>query len=877
MLRYSLGPMTTGEGQGPVRRADGEASPLRRRAARWLRKHRFFLALCALFLVLLFGPTLFFARVLSPNDVYYNHDPWRTVREVESQNPLLNDPPSSWYTLWSLLRDDPSSFHWNRYVGGGIPGWGSAGAAVLSPVVAIPVLLVPLLWSYTAIVVFKFLVAAVFGYLWLREERLGRRGAAVGAIVIASAGVVSVWWLWQATNATVLYPAVLWAVSRIFRGKRNSFGALLLLALSMALAGYPATMAYGAWMAVAWSAFLAVARRRIPVAGLGKAALAAILALGIALPSLAPYASFLRRTGYLEARETAAATITYPVEHLRAFVRPHALGDPAARLWIGDPALGIANNFVEATLYLGLFTLPLALLGVFSGRRGRWFWLAFAALVIAAAFGAPFLRGLSHLPGIEYSPATRLRFLLPPAAGWLAGAGVSMLTRLGRAAARKRPPAFREAAARVMAIAAGIAVVADLALFAARFYPWISPRVAAIPVTDTIRFLRSQPGPARIAPFFDYLWPNTAELMRVEDVRSHFGSEARYRALLSRIAPGAFGGSGTVIQLNALQFDYRDPLLSALNVEWLIEQPSIDVTRWKILEGSRVSDPLAGHLVLSPAAPRERLVPVEASMPAIDLNLEDVKATGPDAGATVTLIRPETGKAVWQRTFRPAELTAFPKTYVPIAPFASEGNALLLKVAARDMTAKMPRGEDGRLVYGKAATPIVLHSVLREGRIFRNVNALGRFYGVWRARCMPFEAMLEDRGIDFLREAVFTADAPDLGPIAAVPPERRRATISVRAWTGTRAVVETESEVPFLLASSEKRTPELRVLVDGEARPSWEVQGLFAAVPIPAGRHTVVFERRLGRGTWIPAAGAALLGLILSGMDRRRRGPGAAR
>ena len=55
-----------------------------------------------------------------------------------------------------------------------------------------------------------------------------------------------------------------------------------------------------------------------------------------------------------------------------------------------------------------------------------------------------------------------------------------------------------------------VACAADLAVFAGRFYPYLDPALASPPVTPAIAFLQSQPKPFRIAPFFDYLWPNSS-------------------------------------------------------------------------------------------------------------------------------------------------------------------------------------------------------------------------------------------------------------------------------------------------------------------------------------------------------------------------------
>src|SRR5437016_2904052 len=191
-------------------------------------------------------------RVPSPNDVFSNFEPWATARPAEVQNSLLNDPPTAYFTLMSLAKSDWRAFHWNPYIAAGIPGWGSSAAAVLSPFILLPVLVLPLAWVWTGIIFIKINVAYFFAYLWLREERLGKRGTATGAMLFAASGPFAVRWFWQLTNATALYPALLWVALRTARGKRTPLWATGLIALAYALAGFPATMAYGAYVAAAY-------------------------------------------------------------------------------------------------------------------------------------------------------------------------------------------------------------------------------------------------------------------------------------------------------------------------------------------------------------------------------------------------------------------------------------------------------------------------------------------------------------------------------------------------------------------------------------------------------------------------------------------------
>src|SRR6266851_3917141 len=140
-------------------------------------------------------------RVVSPNDVYFNFDPWAATPHTQAQNSLINDPPTSYLTLMSLVKSGWSAFHWNPYIASGVPGFGSSAAAVLSPFILMPTVTLPLTWVYTGIIFLKLNVAFWFAYFWLREERLGKGAAAVGAILFAASGAIAVRWLWQTTNA----------------------------------------------------------------------------------------------------------------------------------------------------------------------------------------------------------------------------------------------------------------------------------------------------------------------------------------------------------------------------------------------------------------------------------------------------------------------------------------------------------------------------------------------------------------------------------------------------------------------------------------------------------------------------------------------------
>ncbi|HUR80117.1 MAG TPA: hypothetical protein VM733_05095 [Thermoanaerobaculia bacterium] len=784
--------------------------------ARFLRKHRTALLALAIYNIVFFFPVMFMGRVLSPNDVFRNFSPWNMGKPLDvthAQNSLLNDPPTAYYTLLALAKSDPRTFHWNPYIAAGVPGFGSSAAATLTPFAFLP-LLVPLPWLYTAMAFLKLNASFVFAYLWLREERLGRRGAAIGALIFAGAGVYAVRWLWQITNTTPLYPALLWIVRRTARGRSTPIAVTALIALFYAISGFPAAIAYGAWLTILYALFL----HRFPMRPVARAGAGVIVAALIALPMLIPFVQLIRRTGYLEIRQSTSLAAVYPLTHWRQFLDPERLGNPAYKNWIGDAQLGVLNNFVEATTYLGLLAIPLALFGLFNRRaRARFFWLIVAALLVACMFGAPGVAALvAKVPGFKYSALARVGLLLPLPIAYLA------------AAARLRKQLIYDAVA--------ILIAFDLALFAGRFHPYLTYAEARVDTTPTIAFLQREKPPFRIAPMMDYLWPNSAELIRVEDVRSHFSSEAAYRKLLQRIDPSSWSGQSTVITFFSPKYNFDDPLNALLGVRYFVEHKYIDIVKWNIFKATVPGVKETGTIALKPGAVLERTIRVDAEpfwSIELPINIESGKGR-----VEVTLLK--NGAAVWSRAFTMDEANVMNKIYVPLRPYARLGESVTLRVRANGVRGYVLEGENKQSVfYGRVTTPLMFDREFEEGRIFRNLAELPRFRAVSRTRKLTDEEFLS-QPIDFEHEAI-----ADVAPLA---PSNARVTLTHYAPDEQR--VRTESSAPFFLASSEKLTPELGITIDGTAARAIQSDMLFAGVVVPAGKHEVVFERRIGRGWW---------------------------
>jgi hypothetical protein len=835
---------------------------------RLLRKHKTALAALVVWHFVFFFPTLFLGRIVSPNDVYSNFDPWTITHPLDVQNSVINDPPTSYYTLMSLLKGRPSAFHWNPFVASGIPGFGSSASAVLSPLIALPTLLLPLTWVYTGIIFLKLNVAFFFAYLWLREERLGKRGAALGAIVFASSGALAVRFLWQVTNATTFYPALLWLAARVARGRRTPVWVVGLIALSYALSGFPATMSYGVYVAVAYLVVRLAMNRRRGLSGAGNSAAlhgaATLLGLGIALPSIVPMVQFIQRSGYLGMRENVSTKLFFPLRHFWLFLQPYRLGSHAYLHWTGDAGLGVLNNDIEATVYVGLVALPLILAGWFNRRAAsRLFFTVLLAVLLAAMFGlAPVTTVLARWPGIKYSWLTRLQVVVPLAVAYLAAAGAALLTRrrLGGA----------------IAFALVVLAATDLAVFAGRFHPYLAPSDAAIPSTPTIDFLRAQPRPFRIAPFFIYLWPNVSELVRLEDVRSHFSSEASYRRILARVDPTSWGGASTILTFNSLKFNFDDPLISMLGVRYYIEHKNIDIIKWTTFKNTvpGVAAVKGDAVVLTSGTAAQWHVRVDAEpLYAVELGPTIEAVNGPNARVDVDVIKGD--RVVASRPWSQADVAVMNKIYVPVRPYAKIGETLVVRVRPVNMRISLLRGAtampgDAPIYYGRVTTPVVFDRELPDGRLFRNLGEVPRFVAVSQVRKMTCDQFLATTDVDFAREAIITDGAAPL-------PAASDAEVTLRRYEDAEQEVDVTAPASTLLASSEKLTPELRVTVDARDVKPVEINMLFAGVPLSAGKHHVVFSRRIGRGWWPVSAACLLVWMGWAGVDVRRQGRGTRR
>ncbi|HEX9161214.1 MAG TPA: hypothetical protein VF980_05865, partial [Thermoanaerobaculia bacterium] len=232
------------------------------------------------------------------------------------------------------------------------------------------------------------------------------------------------------------------------------------------------------------------------------------------------------------------------------------------------------------------------------------------------------------------------------------------------------------------------------------------------------------------------------------------------------------------------------------------------------------------------------------------------------------------GALAWSRIFASSDVAVMNKIYVPMRPYARAGERVTLRLRSQGMVIRLLKAAaagETPLYYGRVTIPLVFDRQFRDGRIFRNLAEVPRFHAVARVRKLNADEFLAAKDIDFAGEAVITDDP--VFPPATIASDAR---VQLLRYAPAEQRIRVEASAPVFLASSEKLTPELRIDIDGKRARPIEINTLFAAVIVPAGKHEVVFTRRIGRGWWPAAILAALAIIVIGGLEiatsaRRRR------
>jgi hypothetical protein len=421
------------------------------------------------------GPALLTARIFGPVDLAYMGQPlWAARDELglrELHSPVGGDVTFQMIPWKKAVRYELKNGRWplwNRFM---LSGDILAAAAVPAPYHPIHLVsyLLPLGPSLGFIAAAVLFLAALSGFLYLREVRCREEAALVGAAAWMASGFVLFWLQWPHAMTVAVFPLVLLGVRRLVRapGRRP----ILLLAAAFVLVllgGHPesafhvvaAGALYGALELM--NAGARGATRGHLLRSVAAAVVAGALALALTAVYLLPFVEAmpqsreyaLRRQVFPAADRSVAAAES--LARLRVNALPFVYGLP----WKEEA--GRADRFFVplSSAYVGSCLFPFMLYGLWRHRwRGRWWLLGLAAGGLAAGASAPVVADLlAALPLFDLSINKRLVFVAGFALAALAALGADAWAD-GRRERRSGARRSHEVAALTLGVLLGLGLL----------------------------------------------------------------------------------------------------------------------------------------------------------------------------------------------------------------------------------------------------------------------------------------------------------------------------------------------------------------------------------------------------------------------------------
>ncbi len=584
---------------------------------RWIVPVRWAVVFLFLALTLAFlNGAVFTSKLPVPVDEVARGYPYRGVfGDIVARNPLTNDSVKLFLPWMQVAREELLHGRaplWNRYAFSGYPLLANGESAPFSPLF-LATLFVPLPKQIVAMAGLKIFLALLFGYLFLKRERLSDAAAVFGASAYAFSVFQTVFLYYSTTAVTALLPAALFALFHAMdaAAKRGVVLSAIVVGSLMA-SGHPESVFHIAIAAAALFAidFSLAADRRAWIARFRFPLVGAAAGLLLSLPAWLPVAEQVVLSTRFAQLSAAAPQPPFPWTAAWAIVAPNGFGNPARHNWNW-----IRNYSTVATSYAGLLVLVAFIAAMFARRttpRHRLWGVAAVAFLLTAMQWTIVGRGLAALPLMNVSANDKLRFAAcflaaAVAAKWIDSAAsfplfvaAGILPVLLAAYAVWRHPAVSRpqdlagaivvlALAAAMAsqrlrthAAAGAAVlcIVELFVFNVPFNALVDEKFyrPRLPIIEAIH-KHAGPEPYRIAGFDWTLLPNASAQYGLEDVRgSDPMSFARYTDFLSLFTAQELGTDVRRV------IDAEHPALDYLNVRYLLTEPGAVLGgKWKLV------------------------------------------------------------------------------------------------------------------------------------------------------------------------------------------------------------------------------------------------------------------------------------------------------
>lgn len=777
--------------------------------------------LLAVLLVLFFLTPILRGEILSPADLLLKSDPWRQAAppDFEPANALLSDYVFQFRPWGSLsvasLRAGRIPL-WDPHNYAGAPFLANGQSAVLYPLNLLFLIgrgaPAVLLWA-----TIRLLIAGLSAYVFGRFIGLSVPGAAMTGLGFGFCGFLVVWLLYPHVNVAIWLPALFLAGEAIVRRPLISrIIALAVVVWIQFLGGHPETSLHllsAVTLYVCWRAgMIFKAERDWRRLGHRLATFAVALVLGTAGAAiqLLPLGEYILESAAFRERLALAPPFWFlprtRILAMIALVCPYCFGSHLR----GDLPLGVflsVGNFNELNGgYVGLMSLVLAGVAVVLGpRRGLdLFFLLLGGLAFCVAYAIPpVFNVINALPLFRVSANTRLLLLFAFSACVLAGRGIDLLLDAPHARARL---IVKRAQTILIAGMAGVAIVSVLLLFVVVSFREKILEAAIIRIVAKVR----QGETFRQSPE-DYM----ALLPRYHD---------RLVQLLVR------QGTGRVALLALTG------LAISLTVKPIAGRPFLT---W-MLPGVLVLDLFSFGRNYNPSIPKELEYPTHDAINFLQKQPGLFRVLALNGGL------PPNTNAVYRlsdvRGYNALESEAYHRFLAATEDHQQHQRHLRILYFSNFTSRLIDLLNVKYLISNRELRHPKLTLVWPgTARVYENRSALPRAFLVYRTRVLDdtrdMERALRDPDFDPGAVGLLGREGPTLsGPIDTSP------SVRIEDYQPERVVVEVSTRYDGALILADAWYPGWEASVDGTRAKILRADLLFRAVPIPAGRHKVIFR-----------------------------------
>lgn len=394
--------------------------------SRWLP-----VLICLAIGVFFFADALVLDRTVIPTGALYTEQPWKSENpesagDVAQQYDLIQQfyPWADYFKRSVWAGQFPL---WNPYNYLGTPFFANPQTALLFPLTWLHLLL-PLRYSFSAILLVKLVVCLLGMFFWLRSLRLKPQASLLGAIVFGLSMNTASSLAFPYSNVTILFPWALLLLKRFLdSSSRGNFSWLVCILVLIVFAGQPQS-ALPAFLAL--MLFTLMAGRFRSSASLSRLGLvlAAFLLAGLVtavqwLPSFEYVAESMVQFG----PRIVKSTYPFGPSTLITLLVPDFFGGLLSGEYWGFPGYHYTAFYSSI---LALLLIPFAFrTSRFGEERLVLFPVLIGLLALGVILGLPIFEALLELPGFDLLRRHRFSFLLVFSLGELAARGADALFR----------------------------------------------------------------------------------------------------------------------------------------------------------------------------------------------------------------------------------------------------------------------------------------------------------------------------------------------------------------------------------------------------------------------------------------------------------------